>query len=90
MAEAGPSLLTSGTIILAAAGLFILMKPLRKLLKIILHIFSGLIALFLVNLASGFTGVSLAVNAVTLLTAGILGLPGVAALLILKLIFKIG
>lgn len=48
----------------------------------------GLCALAAVNLAGAFTGVSLGLNLFTGLSCVVLGIPGVAALLFLKLIFN--
>lgn len=46
----------------------------------------GLLALALVNLTCGYTGVSLAVNRLTLAASGVLGVPGVTLLVILNTI----
>ena len=46
----------------------------------------GLCALAAVNVAGGFTGVSLGINALSLATTALLGLPGVAGLLCLQCI----
>lgn len=48
----------------------------------------GICALAAVNVAGAFTGVSLGLNMLTGLTCVVLGIPGVAALLFLKLIFN--
>ena len=48
---------------------------------------SGLGALLLVNLVSGATGCYIAINAATVFVATVLSLPGVLALLLMKIIF---
>ncbi len=47
----------------------------------------GLSALFLVNILSGTTGCYIAVNTATVFVATVLSLPGVVALLVMKIIF---
>lgn len=49
---------------------------------------SGLSALFLVNITSSATGCYIAVNTATVFVATVLSLPGVVALLVMKLIFS--
>ena len=48
---------------------------------------SGLSALLLVNIISGVTGCYIAINTATVLIAIVLSLPGVVALLVMKIIF---
>ena len=48
----------------------------------------GLCALAAVNIAGIFTGISLGLNLISLVTCVVLGVPGVVALLILKTIFR--
>lgn len=60
-------------------------KPLRFILRIVLNSIFGGLALMLLNTFGGAWGLSLAVNPITALLAGILGLPGIAALLFIKL-----
>ena len=59
-------------------------KPVRRLL---LSGVQGLCALGLVDLAGAFTAVSLGLSWFTVAVCGVLGLPGVIGLLLLKLIF---
>ena len=47
----------------------------------------GLVALFAVNAAGLLTGVTVAVNPVTLLSSSVFGIPGTIALLLLNTIF---
>ena len=49
---------------------------------------TGISGLLLVNLTSAFTGCYIAVNACTAFVATVLSLPGVCALLVMKLIFN--
>ena len=60
-----------------------LMLPLRLGLKLALHSGCGFLCLWLLNLAAPVTGIAFPVNAVTVLTAGILGLPGIGLMALL-------
>lgn len=75
----------------ALLGLFLLMavvrlmkSPLRLVLRVGVNAVLGLAALWLLNLTSGFTGLSLGVNWFNALTVGILGVPGFCLLLLVK------
>ncbi len=61
--------------------------PLRLALKVLVNTLLGFAALFLLNLASGLTGFSLGMNLFNALIIGILGVPGLALLVLLKLVF---
>lgn len=50
---------------------------------------AGLAALAAVDLTSSITGVFIAVSGWTIAAAGLLGLPGVVSMLIIKIIFNI-
>ena len=62
------------------------LAPMKLAWKVGLNAASGFICLWLLNLISGFTGVLFPINAVTILIAGFLGLPGIALLAMLQLI----
>ena len=61
--------------------------PLRLALKVLLNTLLGFAALFLLNLTSGLTGLTLGLNLFNALTNGVLGIPGLALLVLLKLVF---
>lgn len=61
--------------------------PLRLALKVLLNTLLGFAALFLLNLTSSFTGLSLGLNLFNALVIGILGVPGLVLLILLKLVF---
>ncbi len=76
----------AGLMIPAAASLIlfrILLGPMRMVGKILLHSGFGLLCLWFLNLSASWTGIWLPVNAVTVLTAGFLGLPGIGILALL-------
>ena len=64
----------------------LLLRPLKWGLRTAVHAFGGFACLWLLNTASCFTGLSLPVNAVTVLLAGTLGIPGLALAAILELL----
>ena len=61
--------------------------PLRLALKVLLNTLLGFAALFLLNLTSGLTGLTLGLNLFNALTIGVLGIPGLVLLVLLKLVF---
>ena len=76
-------------IIIVGIGLIVLIvkifgTPLRWLLKLALNTATGFVALFLLNFFGGFIGLSLGINWFNAIVVGVLGVPGVALLLLLK------
>ena len=63
-----------------------LLLPLRLLTKLLLHSAFGFACLWLLNTISGFTGIVFPLNAVTILAAGFLGVPGIGLLAMLELL----
>jgi inhibitor of the pro-sigma K processing machinery len=63
--------------------------PLKLLFKLVFSTLLGFLALFLVNLTSAYTGLSLGLNLLNALVIGILGLPGLVLLLLLKWLFGV-
>lgn len=57
--------------------------PIRIIYKVAIHSGCGFLCLWLLNSTAAFTGVLFPVNAVTVLTAGFLGLPGIGILAVL-------
>ena len=82
----GISTLLGGVLIvfLLVAVARILSAPLRLAIKLLLNTVSGFIALWLVNLLSGVTGVYLGMNVANALIVGVFGLPGLVLLILLK------
>lgn len=72
-------------VLLGALLLRMVLQPLHLALKMALHSGCGFLCLWLLNSVAGFTGVAIPINAVTALTAGILGLPGITVLAVLEL-----
>jgi inhibitor of the pro-sigma K processing machinery len=66
----------------------ILIIPLRIVLRLLYNGIIGGIVLLLINFIGGYVGLNIAINAVTALTVGFLGVPGVIMLLILRYIVR--
>lgn len=75
----------AGLILLYFVG-WILIIPLKYLVKLIINGVIGGILLFLVNLIGGFVNLHITINPITALIAGFLGVPGVVMLVILQYI----
>lgn len=59
-------------------------KPAKFIVKLLLNILYGFIALVLINLVGAFIGVTIGINWLNAAIVGIFGVPGVALLLILQ------
>ena len=64
----------------------LLLMPMKLIFKLLIHSACGFLCLWMLNSVSAFTGVYLPINAVTVLTAGILGLPGIGILALLAVL----
>ena len=73
-------------VLMAVVLLRLLLLPLKLVFKIGIHSGCGFLCLWLLNTAAPFTGITFPINAVTTLTAGILGLPGIGLLAVLAVI----
>lgn len=63
-----------------------LLLPVKCILKLGISSGCGFLCLWLLNTAAPFTGVAIPMNAATVLTAGILGLPGIGILAVLAVL----
>ncbi len=85
------SFITVGAVVICILLVVLLFKilktPLKCVLKLLLNAVGGFIALVVLNFFGAIFGLSLTVNLVNCLVAGILGLPGVVLLLLLKYVF---
>lgn len=72
--------------LLAIVLIRILFLPIKLIFKIGIHSACGFVCLWLLNMAAGFTGIYFPINAVTVLIAGFLGLPGIGILALLAVI----
>ena len=62
----------------------LLRKPLKMVLRVVLNSALGFGALWLLNATAAVTGISLGLNLFNALTIGVLGVPGLGHLLLVK------
>lgn len=72
--------------LLAVLLIRLLLIPMKWICKVGIHAACGVVCLLLLNTVSGFTGLWLPINAVTVLTAGVFGVPGIALVAILEIL----
>lgn len=60
--------------------------PIKKILKLVINSILGGITIFLINLIGGIWGFHIGLNIFTSILIGILGLPGVVLLVIIRLL----
>ena len=65
---------------------WLLLAPLKFIMKFIVSGFLGVLLLVILNLIGGIFGIAIAINPLSALIAGYFGLPGIVLLLVLKLI----
>ena len=63
-----------------------LFVPMKFIFRIAIHSACGFLCLWLLNSISGFTGILFPINAVTVLIAGFLGLPGMGVMAVLAVL----
>ena len=73
-----------GLLFLAVACAALLRKPLKMVLRVVLNSALGFGALWLLNATAAVTGISLGLNLFNALTIGVLGVPGLGLLLLVK------
>ena len=72
--------------LMAVVLIRLLLLPLKYIWKLAIHSGCGFLCLWLLNTVAAFTGIFIPVNAVTVLPAGILGLPGIGLLAVLEIL----
>ena len=72
--------------LLALVAVRLLLLPMKFIFKLLIHSACGFLCLWLLNSIAGFTGIFFPINAVTVLTAEILGLPGIGILALLAVL----
>ena len=71
--------------ILAVFLIRMLLLPMKFVFKLGIHSACGFLCLWLLNAVSGFTGVHLPINAITVAISGFGGLPGIGLIALLEL-----
>ncbi|MBQ7007423.1 MAG: pro-sigmaK processing inhibitor BofA family protein [Oscillospiraceae bacterium] len=85
-----PVLIACGTAIAIVVVLSIVFfKPVKALFGLLLHTVIGWAGLYIFNRIFAFCAFSIGINIASASIAGILGLPGVALMAIVKLIYQI-
>jgi inhibitor of the pro-sigma K processing machinery len=74
--------LLAGFLLIALIRIF--KTPLKLAARLLVNTLLGFLALWAVNLVSGITGFSLGLNLWNALTIGVLGLPGLVLLLLVR------
>lgn len=72
--------------LLAAVLIRMLMMPMKLIFKIAVHSGCGFLCLWMLNSVSGFTGIYLPINAVTVAVAGFLGIPGIGLIAVMEMV----
>ena len=80
--EAGVFLMYAAAIIVLFLFGRMLLLPMKLLLKLIVNSLAGGVFLVLINIAGAGVGIVMPVNIITAVIAGVLGLPGVAGLVL--------
>ena len=62
----------------------LLVLPIRIIIKFIVNGLIGAFLLFIINIFGNIVGITVAINPITALVAGFLGIPGVVLLLLLQ------
>jgi inhibitor of the pro-sigma K processing machinery len=71
-------------VLIAIFVIKLLFSQVKLIWKIAANSLSGFICLWLLNLASGLTGIVFEINFITTLVVGFLGIPGILLLLVLQ------
>ncbi|MEA4815260.1 hypothetical protein SDC9_200585 [bioreactor metagenome] len=66
---------------------FILAKPIKFLIGLLINAISGLILIIAANFVLAASGAAVGINALTVFIVTVLGLPGAAALIVIRGIF---
>ena len=61
--------------------------PIKLIFKLMLNTLSGFLLLILANFVSGFFDFSIPINFINCIITGVFGIPGVALIVLLKIIF---
>ena len=72
--------------LLIYVGIKILASPIKGILKFLLHAGCGILILIVVNLIAGFFNIYIPITWGSIIVSGLAGLPGVALIILLKLL----
>ena len=71
-------------VLIAIFVIKLLLSQVKLVWKLAVNSLSGFICLWLLNLASGLTGIEFDINFITTLVVGFLGIPGILLLLVFQ------
>ena len=71
-------------VLIAIFVIKLLLSQVKLIWKLAVNSISGFICLWLLNLASGLTGIEFDINFITTLVVGFLGIPGILLLLVFQ------
>ena len=71
-------------VLIAIFVIKLLLSQVKLVWKLAVNSLSGFVCLWLLNLASGLTGIVFEINFITTLVVGFLGIPGIALLLVFQ------
>lgn len=71
-------------VLIAIFVIKLLLSQVKLIWKIAVNSLSGFVCLWLLNLASGLTGIVFEINFITALVVGFLGIPGIVLLLVFQ------
>ena len=71
-------------VLIAIFVIKLLLSQVKLIRKLAVNTISGFICLWLLNLASGLTGIVFEINFITALVVGFLGIPGIVLLLVFQ------
>ena len=71
-------------VLIAIFVIKLLLSQVKLIWKLAVNSISGFICLWLLNLASGLTGIGFEINFITALVVGFLGIPGILLLLVFQ------
>lgn len=77
-----PLLIVAGVVVVVL--LYLIRTPLKIVFRLLLNTALGFLALYILNLTTSFTGLSLGLNLWNALIIGVLGVPGFFLLLLLQ------
>ena len=87
METASSLLMAAATVVFVVLLIKILLKPIKGLLKFVIHAVFGYLLLFLVSVLGDFVGLDIQMNLVNALIAGFFGVPGVVVLALASFLF---
>ena len=87
METASSVLMAAATVVFVVLLIKILLKPIKGILKFIIHAVFGYLLLFLVSFLGDVIGLDIQMNLVNVLVAGFFGIPGVIVLALASFLF---